>query len=98
MILTMDVGNTNIKTALFDGVEMKKYWRLSTSSTHTSDEYGFLLSGLLERDGIDRSDIEGIVQCGAYHQFYTGTHVQELFRTVAHDGGSRHQDRNQSEI
>ena len=61
MILTMDVGNTNIKTALFDGVEMKKYWRLSTSSTHTSDEYGFLLSGLLERDGIDRSDIEGIV-------------------------------------
>ena len=49
MILTMDVGNTNIKTALFDGVEMKKYWRLSTSSTHTSDEYGFLLSGLLER-------------------------------------------------
>ena len=46
MILTMDVGNTNIKTALFDGVEMKKYWRLSTSSTHTSDEYG---------------DIEGIV-------------------------------------
>ena len=61
MILTMDVGNTNIKTALFDGVEMKKYWRLSTSSTHTSDEYGFLLSGLLERDGIDCSDIEGIV-------------------------------------
>ena len=47
MILTMDVGNTNIKTALFDDVEMKKYWRLSTSSTHTSDEYGFLLSGLL---------------------------------------------------
>ena len=90
MILTMDVGNTNIKTALFDGVEMKKYWRLSTSSTHTSDEYGFLLSGLLERDGIDCSDIEGDrdVQCGAYHQFYTGTHVQELFRTVAHDGGS----------
>ena len=39
MILTMDVGNTNIKTALFDGDEMVNYWRLSTSITNTSDEY-----------------------------------------------------------
>ena len=61
MILTMDVGNTNIKTALFDGPEMKQYWRLSTSGTSTSDEYGFLLSGLLEREGLGRKDIEGIV-------------------------------------
>ena len=61
MILTMDVGNTNIKTALFDGPEMKQYWRLSTSGTSTSDEYGFLLSGLLEREGLGRNDIEGIV-------------------------------------
>ena len=61
MILTMDVGNTNIKTALFDGPAMKQYWRLSTSGTSTSDEYGFLLSGLLEREGLGRKDIEGIV-------------------------------------
>ncbi|MBQ4226775.1 MAG: type III pantothenate kinase, partial [Clostridia bacterium] len=31
MILTLDIGNTNIKTALFDGAEMKHYWRISTS-------------------------------------------------------------------
>ena len=37
MILTMDVGNTNIKTALFDGVEMKKYWlRRSSASAKRS--------------------------------------------------------------
>ena len=40
MILTMDIGNTNIKTALFDGKEMYKYWRMSTNTTSTSDEYG----------------------------------------------------------
>ena len=26
MIFTMDVGNTNIKTALFEGREMRNYW------------------------------------------------------------------------
>ena len=61
MILTMDVGNTNIKTALFDGAEMKQYWRLSTSKTYTSDEYGFILSGLFAHEGYDRDAVEGIV-------------------------------------
>ena len=28
MILTLDIGNTNIKTALFDGKEMRYYWIL----------------------------------------------------------------------
>ena len=35
MILTLDIGNTNIKTALFDGTEMVNYWRLHTSTTST---------------------------------------------------------------
>ena len=37
MILTLDIGNTNIKTALFDGTEMKKYWRISTNRMMSSD-------------------------------------------------------------
>ena len=43
MILTLDIGNTNIKTALFDGMDMVKYWRISTSRTNTSDEYGIMI-------------------------------------------------------
>ena len=61
MILTMDVGNTNIKTALFEGMEMKHYWRLSTSSSHTSDEYGMNLCGLFAHEGYRMEDVEGIV-------------------------------------
>lgn len=61
MILTMDVGNTNIKTALFDGSEMKQYWRLSTSKTYTSDEYGLILSGLFAHEGYTMDAVEGIV-------------------------------------
>ena len=61
MILTMDVGNTNIKTALFEGSEMKQYWRLSTSKTSTSDEYGLKLCALFEHEGYSLKDVEGIV-------------------------------------
>lgn len=60
MILTMDVGNTNIKTALFEGKEMQKYWRISTSKTYTSDEYGLLLSGLFAHEGVGVEEVEGI--------------------------------------
>ena len=61
MILTLDIGNTNIKTALFDGKEMVKYWRLSTNITNTSDEYGITIMNLFRHEGVDPRDVEGIV-------------------------------------
>ena len=61
MILTLDIGNTNIKTALFDGNDMVKYWRLSTSITNTSDEYGITIMNLFRHEGIDPKRVEGIV-------------------------------------
>ncbi len=60
MILTMDVGNTNIKTALFNGEELVKYGRFSTNTTHTSDEYGILFESLFAHDGLKLCDVEGI--------------------------------------
>lgn len=60
MILTMDVGNTNIKTALFDGMEMVQYWRISTNRNMSSDEYGILLMNLFSHHGIDRKVVQGI--------------------------------------
>ncbi len=61
MILTLDIGNTNIKSALFDGGEMVKYWRLSTNITETSDEYGIKLVSLLQHDGLSKDVVEGII-------------------------------------
>ena len=61
MIFTMDVGNTNIKTALFEGHEMRNYWRISTNTSYTSDEYGLILSGLFARAGLSLDIVEGIV-------------------------------------
>ena len=61
MILTLDIGNTNIKTALFEGMEMLKYWRISTNRTQTSDEYGMMLVNLFWYSGLDPEDVKGIV-------------------------------------
>ena len=61
MILTLDIGNTTIKTALFDGMEMRQYWRISTNRARSSDEYGIILMGLLSHEGISASAVDGII-------------------------------------
>ena len=61
MILTLDIGNTNMKTALFEGPEMKQYWRLSTNRNRTSDEYGMAMMNLLDHHGIRRDQVKGII-------------------------------------
>lgn len=61
MILTLDIGNTNIKTALFDGMEIKKYWRISTNRMMSSDEYGILLCGMFQHEGYDPKCVTGIM-------------------------------------
>ncbi len=60
MFMAMDVGNTNIKMALFEGEEMKKTWRVSTNKTYTSDEYGMVLQGLFDHAGLEMK-VEGII-------------------------------------
>ncbi len=60
MILTIDVGNMNIKAAVFNGEEMVKYGRFSTNTTYTSDEYGILFSNLFSQIGLKLSEVDGI--------------------------------------
>ena len=63
MIFTMDIGNTNIKTALFDGKEMRAYWRISTNKMYSSDEYGMLITNLFAHEGYSTTSCEGIIIC-----------------------------------
>ncbi len=59
MIICLDVGNTNIKYALFDGDELKLSFRVATEHKKTSDEYGGQLLSILATNGIPLSSIEG---------------------------------------
>lgn len=55
----MDVGNTNIKYAVFDGDELKLSFRVATEHKKTSDEYGGQLITILGNNGIGAADIVG---------------------------------------
>ena len=61
MIFTMDIGNTNIKTALFEGDKMLQYWRLTTNKMMSSDEYGILLANLFRHNNLDMKAVDGII-------------------------------------
>ena len=61
MIFTMDIGNTNIKTGLFQGKELVRYWRLSTNRSSTSDEYGMLVTNLFRSAGLSPDQVTGIM-------------------------------------
>lgn len=61
MILAIDVGNTNIVVALFDGEELKNSWRISTDKNKTSDEIGITLCQLTEHSGISSDQIEDVI-------------------------------------
>jgi len=68
MILTLDIGNTNIKTALFKGMELVQYWRVSTNRNMSSDEYGILLMNLFSHNHISPDEVEGIMMSSVVPQ------------------------------
>ncbi|TYP58743.1 type III pantothenate kinase [Thermosediminibacter litoriperuensis] len=61
MLLTIDVGNTNIVFGIYRGKDLLTHWRVSTHKEQTEDEYGILLKNLLADTGIDFRQIKGVV-------------------------------------
>ncbi len=61
MILTMDIGNTNVKLGIFDGDDLLSSWRVSTKASRTSDEYGSFLYDLLSQRGLKFEDIDAAI-------------------------------------
>lgn len=59
MIICIDIGNTNIKYAVYDKDELKVSFRVSTDFKRTSDEYGEQIIGMLDIKGIKVEDIVG---------------------------------------
>ncbi|MCR5000367.1 MAG: type III pantothenate kinase [Lachnospiraceae bacterium] len=61
MLLVIDVGNTNITIGLYEGKEIKCHVRMTTKIPRTSDEYGIMLTELLDRQGFSVSDVNGVI-------------------------------------
>ena len=61
MLLTVDVGNTNITLGLFKGDKVYATFRITTQMARTSDEYGSLIAEMIARKGIDIQNIRDVI-------------------------------------
>ncbi len=61
MLITIDVGNTNIVLGLFQKSKLLYHWRISTARQQTEDEYGILLKNLMACSGLEFKNIKGII-------------------------------------
>ncbi|MEM1131779.1 MAG: type III pantothenate kinase [Pseudomonadota bacterium] len=61
MLLAIDVGNTNAVFAIYDNMEQKTRWRISTDPRRTADEYAVWLQQLFQLEGFDRSAVKRVI-------------------------------------
>ena len=61
MLLAVDVGNTNIVFALFQGRSIKSRWRVATDPRRTADEYAVWLLQLMQLQGFDPKAVNQIL-------------------------------------
>ncbi|MBI3160543.1 MAG: type III pantothenate kinase [Chloroflexi bacterium] len=60
MLLTIDVGNTNVTLGLYEGETLGPRWRLATNHDRMPDEYGLDFFHLLQHAGVKPDELGGI--------------------------------------
>lgn len=59
LLLTVDIGNTNIKLGVYHGERLMAYWRIVTDRCKLADEYAVLVNNLLKMNNLDIAQING---------------------------------------
>ena len=60
MLLTLDIGNTEITAGLFQGGELEAHWRLTTNPDRTPDEWGSAIGGFLVQSGHSPNEVRAV--------------------------------------
>ena len=80
MLLVLDIGNTNIKTGIFNNNKLLYSWRLTTDLMRTSDEYGVQMESFFNHLKISTDCIDGIVMSSVIPSInYTIEHMCSLY-------------------
>ena len=61
MLLTLDLGNTNITIGVFDGERLLVESRVATDTKKTRDQYAVELSDILSLHGVDARGFDGAI-------------------------------------
>jgi len=80
MILTMDVGNTNIKCGLFENSRLLHSFRLSTNVDMTSDEYGISMCSFFDYLHLETDVVQGMIISSVIPSInYTLEHMARIY-------------------
>lgn len=63
MLLTLDIGNTNVTGGVFDGSQLTTTFRVATDTRRLADEYGLLLTSLLRLKAVQPSQVTTACMC-----------------------------------
>ncbi len=63
MLLTIDIGNTNITMGVFEKDKLRHTWRMETARNKMPDEYAIFLLNAFSHNGLKPADITGIAMC-----------------------------------
>ena len=61
MLLTVDVGNTNITVGAFKDSELVGNFRMTTSIRRTSDEYGIVLRDIMDQNKLGSGNVTAAI-------------------------------------
>ncbi len=75
MLMTIDIGNTNISLGVYQDDILGPRWRVSTNHQRMPDEYGLQLDGLLRHRNLVPEDITGVCLASVVPQL-TGVFLQ----------------------
>jgi type III pantothenate kinase len=84
MLLTIDIGNTNITLGLYQGEEAGPRWRLATNHERMPDEYALQFLGLLSHAGFAIETLKGISLASVVPPL-TGKIIEACRRYLLHD-------------
>lgn len=80
MLIALDVGNTNIKTGLFEQGKLLHSWRISSSRERTADEMGIMMESFFAHVGVSLRSVEGIIVSSVIPGInYTISHMCRLY-------------------
>lgn len=61
MLLIFDIGNTNVKVALFESDQLLHYWRVNTDPNCSGDQYFDQINALFKEYNLDVKQISDVV-------------------------------------
>ena len=61
MLLVVDVGNTNITYGVYEGEVQRCTFRMMSKMPRTSDEYGMMIQGIMDSNGVNKESIDGCI-------------------------------------